>query len=82
LNGKDCGTAWTSPFRVEITSALRRGANTLEIRVANTWNNRLVGDRGVSPSKRKTWTNAPDRSENNPLLRAGLLGPVTVLIGD
>jgi hypothetical protein len=82
LNGKDCGTAWTSPFRVEITSALRRGANTLEIRVANTWNNRLVGDRGVSPSKRKTWTNAPDRSENSPLLHAGLLGPVTVLIGD
>ena len=80
LNGKDCGVAWTPPFRIEITGKLRRGANALEVKVANTWANRLLGDRGLPPAQRKTWTNAPDRPENASLLPAGLLGPVKVLV--
>ena len=44
LNGKDCGIAWTPPYRIDITDALRSGENQLEIRVANTWLNRLMGD--------------------------------------
>jgi len=79
LNGKDCGVAWTPPFRVEITGKLRRGANTLEVRVSNTWANRLLGDRGLPPAQRQTWTNAPERPENASLLPAGLLGPVKIL---
>ena len=44
LNGRDLGVAWKRPFRVELTEALRAGENALEIRVANDWINRLVGD--------------------------------------
>lgn len=44
LNGKDLGVAWTPPFRVEATGALRARGNTLEVRVANRWPNRLIGD--------------------------------------
>jgi hypothetical protein len=80
LNGKDCGVAWTPPFRVEVTDAIRRGTNVLEIRVANTWHNRLVGDRSLPPAERKTWTNGPERSADAPLLPAGLFGPVTLQI--
>jgi len=82
LNGKDCGTAWTPPYRVEITGALQRGENKLVIRVANTWNNRLVGDRGLPAAQRKTWTNAADRPEKAGLLPAGLLGPVKVMFAE
>ena len=44
LNGKDLGVVWKNPYRLEITDAVKAGANTLEIEVANLWTNRLIGD--------------------------------------
>lgn len=58
LNGKDCGIAWTPPYQVEITKALKAGKNNLEVSVANTWLNRLMGD-GLDikmGSEKHTWT--------------------------
>ena len=58
LNDKDCGIGWTPPYRVDITKALKAGRNDLEIRVANTWLNRLMGDGlGIKMgSEKRTWT--------------------------
>jgi hypothetical protein len=44
LNGQDLGVLWKKPFCLDITAALRTGANTLTVRVANTWFNRFIGD--------------------------------------
>jgi hypothetical protein len=44
LNGKDLGTFWMPPFRVNITDALVSGDNNLEVRITNQWTNRLIGD--------------------------------------
>jgi hypothetical protein len=44
LNGRDLGVVWTPPLRVDATDALRSGTNEFEIRVANLWPNRLIGD--------------------------------------
>ena len=44
VNGKKLGVTWYPPFRLDVTSALKAGANTLEIAVTNTWHNRLIGD--------------------------------------
>lgn len=44
LNGKDCGITWKPPYRVDISHALKAGPNKLEIEVAGTWVNRMIGD--------------------------------------
>lgn len=44
LNGRDLGTLWKPPFRVDATDALKLGDNVLEVAVTNLWANRLIGD--------------------------------------
>ncbi len=44
VNGTSFGLIWKPPYRVDVTSALRGGANRLEIKVTNEWNNRILGD--------------------------------------
>ena len=73
INGKDCGIAWTTPYEVDITGALKKGKNTIEIEVVNTWNNALRGmDQGKAPYD-GIWTNAKYRAKGDALLPAGLL---------
>ena len=78
LNGKPCGIAWTAPYRLDITDALKKGDNQLRILVTNTWANRLIGDQALPADQRQTWTPAPSPTAGKPLLPAGLLGPVTL----
>ena len=44
LNGRDLGIHWKPPFRVDVTDALKAGANELEISVTSLWPNRMIGD--------------------------------------
>ncbi|MCY3017609.1 MAG: glycosyl hydrolase [Planctomycetota bacterium] len=44
MNGKDLGTLWKPPFRVDITGAAAAGNNALEVKVVNLWINRMLGD--------------------------------------
>jgi hypothetical protein len=76
LNGKDLGVLWTGPFQLEITDAVKPGANVLEITVANLWPNRLIGDQFLPADKRVTWTTWNPFKKETPLLESGLLGPV------
>ncbi|MNJ93854.1 F5/8 type C domain protein [compost metagenome] len=78
VNNVSCGIVWTPPYRVEISKALRNGNNQISIELSNTWANRLIGDQRLPENKRITKTNAPYRLEGKPLLKAGLLGPVTI----
>ena len=56
VNGKEVEIEWKPPFLTDITDALKSGKNELEIRVANLWGNRFIGDEqypddiGFSPS--------------------------------
>ena len=79
VNGKDCGTIWTFPYKTDISQALKKGKNTIIIKITNTWANRLIGDQKLPEKERLTWTTAPYRLvEAENLLKAGLLGPVTL----
>ena len=80
INGKDCGIAWTAPYEVEITGALKKGKNTIEIEVVNTWHNALRGmDQGKAPYE-GIWTNAKYRTKGDALLPAGLLSQPKLII--
>jgi len=78
LNGKDLGTVWTAPWRVDISSAAKVGRNSLEITIVNPWNNRLVGDARLPVEQRRTSLSLQTVKPDAPLQSAGLLGPVTV----
>lgn len=74
LNGIECGTIWTAPFRANITAALKEGANELEVEVTNTWANAILGaDQGKAPFD-GIWTNGKYRRAEKTLLPAGWLG--------
>jgi hypothetical protein len=78
LNGVELGVLWRKPFCIDVTSALRSGANELEIRVTNLWVNRLVGDRRSQAPSAAYAAHNPFRAEDA-LLQSGLLGPVKIL---
>jgi len=79
LNGSPFGILWKPPFRVDVTSALKPGANTLEIKVTNLWVNRLIGDQQPGVTKKYTYTAMEFYRADSPLLPSGLLGPVFVV---
>jgi len=113
INGRSLAVVWYAPFRVDVTSALKAGANKVEIRVTNTWANRLIGDeQEPEDCKWDEWEsfhdfggrclktypdwfvkNQPRPSQGRkcfvtynyfkpdaPLLKAGLLGPVQLIV--
>ncbi len=84
LNGKNLGTLWSKPFRLDLSGAAKAGANQLQVRVTNVWHNRLVGQRLMpeafsGPDVEKIWTSMmPEYGPNEPLFPTGLIGPVTL----
>jgi alpha-L-rhamnosidase/F5/8 type C domain len=76
VNGKPVAAVWRKPFRVNLTGVLMAGPNTLEVKVANVWVNRIIGDQ--QPGATKITTVQSYRADS-PLLPSGLLGPVKVI---
>ncbi|MCE1199902.1 MAG: hypothetical protein LWW85_13115, partial [Marinilabiliales bacterium] len=85
VNGKEAGTAWCIPFRLEIGKWLHKGKNHLEIEVANLMANRIrkMDQRGIP------WRNyheinfvninyKPFDASGWKPMPSGLLGPVTL----
>ncbi|MFL5787379.1 MAG: glycosyl hydrolase [Flavisolibacter sp.] len=79
VNGKSLGIVWKAPFRINISSALKKGENKLEVRVTNLWVNRLIGDQQPDVKNRITYTSMRFYQANSPLLPSGLLGPVQII---
>ncbi len=82
LNGKRLGVRWCPPYAFDVTEALQPGENRLEVRVANLWHNRIVGDAALPKSDRKSRM-VPEthyeRMRGKKLVPSGLLGPLRIL---
>ncbi len=80
VNGQHVGFIWKAPFRLDgVLSALKAGNNTIEIKVTNTWPNRLIGDAQPDVEKKYTYTSGNFYNAQAPLRPAGLLGPVKLI---
>jgi hypothetical protein len=79
VNGKPLGILWKAPFRVDVTTALRPGANMLQIKVTNLWVNRLIGDQQPGVTTKYTYTAVQFYRADSPLLPSGLIGPVQLI---
>lgn len=79
VNGKEVGTAWHAPYRLDVSGALKPGKNTVEIKVANLWVNRLIGDKqpGATPI---SFAPQSRYRPDTPLRPSGLMGPVRLVI--
>ncbi len=97
LNGKDMGVVWTAPWRVNISNAILKKHNKLQIEMVNLWANRLIGDANFPDdsilnerwpdwlilgkprtSHRYTFSTYNYYTKDSPLIKSGLVGPVTI----
>ena len=80
LNGQDLGLAWKEPYRLNCSKSLKLGVNTLEIKVINSWANRLIGDaRSPVNATKYSFTSETYYATEDPLPASGLLGPVRLI---
>lgn len=82
VNGHRAGSLWHPPYRIDVTSLLQPGSNTIQVKVANTAINRLAGQ--SLPDYRLLWALYGRRFEPQDMkdlrpLPSGLLGPVQLL---
>ena len=78
VNGEYAGGVWTPPYTVDVTGLLQEGENGIRIDVVNTWANRLIGDAGLPPRMRGTYTPNNPWEHTSPLQTTGLVGPVVL----
>jgi hypothetical protein len=77
INGEPIGITWHAPYRLNISKAVHKGMNQLEVRVTDLWVNRLIGD--AQPGAHKiAWTALPTYRPDAPIRFSGLGGPVTL----
>jgi len=80
VNGHTFPALWKSPYQLDIASAIKAGENQLEIKVANVWHNRLVGQTreaaALGAPVHASFT--PRYGPDEPLMSSGLIGPVTI----
>jgi hypothetical protein len=75
INGKKAGVLWKQPFSIDISNHVQVGKNQVEVRVINSWVNRLVGD-AQPGAKKMTFMTMPLIKKETPLEVSGLIGPV------
>ena len=79
VNGHEAGTVWCSPWTIDVTPYLHKGKNTLEVSVANSLWNHLVGDALRPEAERIMQQTTPLAKPGGPLVSSGIAGSVTLM---
>jgi hypothetical protein len=79
VNDGDLGILWKTPFKVDLTGALKAGENRIEIKVTNLWVNRMIGDQQPWAMKKYAFADFTPYKADSPLLPSGLIGPVRLI---
>jgi len=82
LNGKDVGGVWMAPYRLNISEAIKKGENKLEIEVVNLWRNQLIRDKSRKEDEKYTWIVIDKITPESPLQKSGLIGPVKIQVAE
>ena len=67
-----------APYRLNISKAIKKGENKLEIEVVNLWRNQLIKDKQRPEEEKYTWLVTDDIKSKSKLQPSGLLGPVII----
>ncbi|MFC3443611.1 glycosylhydrolase-like jelly roll fold domain-containing protein [Sphingobium rhizovicinum] len=78
VNGHLAGANWFAPYRIDVGKLVKPGRNAIEVKIANLWVNRLIGDQQAG-AERVTFTAVPTYRPDAPLRPSGLIGAVTLL---
>lgn len=78
VNGKSAGILWKKPFNIDISGLLVHGANEIEVRLTNTWANRLIGDQQPDCPMVTTYTSMSFYTADSTVRPAGLHGPAAI----
>jgi hypothetical protein len=79
VNGQYVGGVWTEPYRLDISKAAKKGANSIEIELCNTWVNRIIGDRQLPEKERRVRARFTNFDNDKQLQASGLLAPVKIV---
>ena len=85
INGQHVDFLWKAPYKVNFEGLLKPGKNTIEVKVVNTWVNRLIGD-GQPGVEGHSFTpvafyGVKSLSQNmGTLIPSGLMGPVHITL--
>ena len=80
IDGVAAGGVCTAPYQLDSTDHIKRGINTVNIFVVNTWVNRLIKDAGLPIKERKTWVSINPHNAQSPVEPSGLPRPVVIKI--
>ena len=76
VNGREAGTVWCAPWRLDITDYLQPGRNEIRLEVTNSLYNRMIGDAIQHPDGVGAYTHSsfPLVDADTPLVPSGLRG--------
>ena len=79
VNGQEAGIVWCSPWETDLTPFVREGDNEIEIEVANSLMNRMIGDAALPAEERLTYAYPEIVTPADTLVASGIIGPVSLL---